>query len=159
VKLKELAAWLKIISLLSLFIILFLTFAVVPSVAKDMARSSAKYAHLAKPFTYFVWMSAIVPIIGVFISWSVFNELERDNSFCVKNAISLKRISQLALAEAIYYFIGIIFLLVRALLNLPVLITAGVIVTICLVITVCAAAISHLIMKAAILKDENDLTV
>ncbi|MCL1802488.1 MAG: DUF2975 domain-containing protein [Eubacteriaceae bacterium] len=153
------ALWLKASVLLASTIIVFLTFFVVPSVAKDLAEEKTYYAYLSTPFVVFVWVSVIPAAAAVPLSWAIFSEMGRDNSFCEKNARYLKYISLLSLFIAAYYFIGIVLLLIAHLLYVPILICAAVIISICFLVSVSCAALSHLVMKAWLIKAENDLTV
>jgi hypothetical protein len=158
-KQKDLAVWLKISISMAFAIVFFLAFIVVPGVASDLAREKAHYAHLASPFTWFVWLSVAPAFLSMALAWMVFTEMGRDNSFCEENARRLKYISGLGLLEAAYYFVGLILLLLLNLLYVPILVSVAVIISICFLVTVSAAALSHLVMKAWLIKSENDLTV
>lgn len=156
---KELSRWLKVLVVSACVVVAVLAFVIVPSVAEKIAKSSAKYAHLEWPFVIFIWVSTIPVIIITIISWKMFTRIGNDNSFCVENSICLKHISRLSLLEVIYYFTGTMILLFIDLLHTSLIITSAVIIFIAFALAVLSAALSHLVMKAWLLKNENDLTV
>lgn len=87
--------------------------------------------------------------------WKIFTEIGRDNSFCLENALRLRRISFYALFDTVLLLAGVILALILrwnpyALIFLSLMGLAA---------TVACAALSHLTRKAALLKDENDLTI
>ena len=156
---RELARWLKLLAILSGIVILFLAFLLVPNVAKEMALTRTKYAHLQMPFNLFVWVSVIPFMLSLLNAWKIFNQIGQDNSFSKQNAHYLTNISRLSLIELVYYFIGIILLLVFNLLHPPIIIAMAVVIFIAFALSIITAALSHLVNKAAEIKDENDLTV
>ena len=156
---KELSRWLKLLLILSGIVVVFLAFILVPNVAKEMAATRLRYSHLQTPFNIFVWISTVPFIASLFMGWSICTEVGSDNSFSVKNAKSLTYISRFSLIEVIYYFIGIVLLLIFDLLHPPIIIAMAVVIFISFAMAVITAALSHLVNKAAAIKDENDLTV
>ncbi len=91
--------------------------------------------------------------------WHIFAEIGRDNSFCLENALRLRRVSFYALADTILELISAMLLLsldASHLVWLPVKLLLMLVGT---AMAVASAALSHLTRKAALLKDENDLTI
>lgn len=91
--------------------------------------------------------------------WHIFAEIGRDNSFCLENALRLRRVSFYALADTILELTSAMLLLsldASHLVWLPVKLLLMLVGT---AMAVASAALSHLTRKAALLKDENDLTI
>lgn len=91
--------------------------------------------------------------------WHIFAEIGRDNSFCLENALRLRRVSFYALADTILELTSALLLLsldTSSLVWLPVKLL---LMLVGIAMAVACAALSHLTRKAALLKDENDLTI
>jgi hypothetical protein len=111
------------------------------------------------PWLIFLWVTAIPCYTALVSGWKITGEISKDNSFCVKNARRLRLISILAAVDSALVFIGnIVFLLLN--MNHPgVFLLALFVVFAGIVITVVSAALSHLVLKAAKLREENEFTI
>ena len=93
------------------------------------------------------------------LAWLISSNIGRDDSFCTKNARLLSAISFLAAGNALLLFVGTVILgaIDRSMPNVTafalLVVFAGVAVSIAF------AALSHLVLKAAEMKEENDLTI
>lgn len=103
---------------------------------------------------------AAVPVIGIgVLCWLIFADIGRDQSFTMRNAARLRRVSILALIEAV------IFIVIAAICSFVQVLVFGLfaLLLICIVasftLAIVAAALSHLTLKASVIQDENDLTV
>ena len=97
--------------------------------------------------------------IVLVIGWKIFTNIGNDRSFTSMNANYLKWISVLAAVDSFFFFSGNIIL---GLLNMnhPGIVMASlVVVTFGISVSIIAAALSHLVMKAAVLQEQNDLTI
>ena len=132
----------------------------VPAVAGEWKEAAPELSGLYLPCLIFVELTAL-PILAAFVlSWKIASEIGRDNSFSRENARRMKIISYLALADVAYFWIGIIvFASAFSAMSGPWLILAILVGAAGLIVAVCAGALSHLILKAAVLREENDLTV
>ena len=83
----------------------------------------------------------------------------RDNSFSMKNARSLRAIAFLAAADAVFFFAGNIVFLLLDLSHPSIFLFSCFIVFIGIAIAVASACLSHLVRKAAVLREENELTI
>ncbi len=98
----------------------------------------------------------LIPLYLAMIDlWKIFTEIGRDNSFCLENALRLRRISFYALFDTVLLLGGVALALLMHFnpYSLIFLALMG------LAATVACAALSHLTRKAALLKAENDLTI
>ena len=131
-----------------------------PVLADEWRTAAPEYASLYLPALIFVELTAL-PILAAFVlAWRIAGDIGRDNSFCRANAGRMKAISLLALGDVIYFWAGIdVFWFCFGAGSGPELILAILIGSAGLILAVCAGALSHLILKAAKLREENDLTV
>mgnify|MGYP000938538826 CR=1 FL=1 len=134
-------------------------FFVCPYFGCSMTGTYPEFSSWYWPGLIFLWATAIPCYTVLVYGWKIVDEISKDNSFCVKNARRLKVISILAAADSTFVFIGnIVFLLLN--MNHPgVFLLALLVVFAGIVITVVSAALSHLVLKAAKLREENELTI
>ena len=109
----------------------------------------------------------IVPMLGddivshypEYFAWKISTNIGKDNSFCKENAISMKHISTLVAGDSIFFFAGNIIYLVMGFNHPSVVLVSLLVVFIGISIAGMAAVLSHLILRAAQIKEENDLTI
>lgn len=156
---KDFSKWLKLIilgiGLCGLVIYLF----AVPFCGKELVQQNPEYAYCYLPWLIFILLTAIPCYIVLVFSWKIVANIEKDHSFCKENAKYLKYISLLAAGDSAFFFVGNIIYLFLGMNHPGILLASGVITFIGIAITVASAALSHLVMKAAQLQEENDLTI
>ena len=158
-KQKELSRWLRVVVVIGWIACLLLSVVVVPKLATDAATDWPEYAYLAMPCLVIFWLGMVPVVLALWHGWMIFGEIGRDNSFCRKNASRLSTISHLALADTVLCLISIVLLIVLNAMHPGLLLLALLIAAIGAGIAAAAAALSHLTLKAALLQEENDLTV
>ena len=104
-----------------------------------------------------VSISAIPIAIALVLFWRICTEIGRDNSFCHKNARWLSGIGFCAMLDTGYCAVGTVTL--EILVGSPVWLLGLGVCTVGLAIALAAFLLSHLVLKAADLKAENDLTI
>ena len=104
-----------------------------------------------------VSLSAIPVAIALALFWRICTEIGRDNSFCYKNAKLLSGIGFCALIDTGYCAVGTVTL--ELLAGGPVWLLGIGVCVVGLAIALAAFLLSHLVLKAADLKAENDLTI
>lgn len=102
-------------------------------------------------------LSAIPVAIALALFWRICTEIGRDNSFCRRNARWLSGIGFCALLDTGYCAVGTVT--IELLVGSPIWILGMGVCMVGLAIALAAFLLSHLVLKAAELKDENDLTV
>ena len=110
-------------------------------------------------WTAFMWVLA-VPCYGVLVCvWRVAGRIGMNRSFSHENARALRAVALLAGLDAALLLAGsVVFWLMGK--SLPVLALASAFTCFAgLAISVGAACLSHLVLKAAKLQEENDLTI
>ena len=107
----------------------------------------------------YLWVSGIPCYFALFFAMKIAVNIGKDRSFSEENAVLLKRISTLALIDSAYIFVGCLLSLAFGSGEPMAAVIALVIVFAGIAIAIAAAALSHLVMKAAELQQENDLTI
>ncbi len=107
----------------------------------------------------FLSITALPCYMILFAAWQVATNIGKDRSFSKENARLLKHISLYAGIDTLYYFIGNVCLLVFGLIDVNHVWSACLLVFAGVAVTVMSACLSHLILKAADLQDQSDLTI
>ena len=128
-----------------------------PDAIVEMGRQSADVSWLVTPGVIAVSVSAIPIAIALGLFWMICTEVGRDNSFCYKNAKLLSGIGFCALVDTGYCAVGTVTL--ELLAGGPVWLLGIGVCVVGLAIALAAFLLSHLVLKAADLKAENDLTI
>ena len=156
-KQKEMARWLKLVTLLAAAAGLFTAGFFIPSLLSRLLSGRGwKVLPLAVGFC---WLTALPCFACLWQFWGICTRIGNDRSFCAENAAALRRISHLLFADCVLYLLlGAAAALVgeltigRVLLVLTVLFVG-------VTLTVLSAALSHLILKASVLQQDADLTI
>ncbi len=111
-----------------------------------------------------IWMGFLLvalipcyPVLGY--GWKIAHRIGQDRSFCRENAVALKRIAQIATVDTVYVFVVQTVFLMTGLSRATIAMFALAVVFIGVAITVAATALSHLVLKAAVLQEESDATI
>ncbi|MCI9527499.1 MAG: DUF2975 domain-containing protein [Lachnospiraceae bacterium] len=156
---KSLSKWLKGIiigiALCGLVIYGFL----LPMFGRDLAVANPEFAYCYEPWLAILWISAVPCYLVLYNGWKITTQIARDNSFSLENARYLKHICILALVDSVYFFLANIVLLFLN-MNHPAILLASLFVDFAgVVVAVTAASLSHLVLKAAEIQQENQLTI
>ncbi len=128
-----------------------------PHTIREMGRENANVDWLVRPGIVAVSVSVIPIAIALVLFWMICTEIGRDNSFCHKNARWLSAIGFCALIDTAYCAVGTLTL--EILVGSPVWLLGLGACVVGLAIALAAFLLSHLVLKAADLKSENDLTI
>ena len=158
-KQKELSRWLRAIVVCGWIGCALLAYPIAPKLARDAAADIPELAWLAGPCLALFWLGLAIVAAALWFAWRIFAEIGRDNSFCGENARRLRIISGLALADTLLCVAGIVGLFLLRALHPGVFLLMLLIAAVGAGLSVAAAALSHLTLKAAALKAENDLTI
>ena len=158
-KQKELSFMLKCVVIGVALCLLLVCALMIPVKAESFVQDGLMDKGFRIPWMISVWIAA-VPCVPILIQcWGVTVDIGRDRSFSRDNAARLKRIAYLALGIVAYFFPCNLVLFLLSLVPDRVLAWAGLFCCAGLAFAVCAAALSHLVIKAAELQEENELTV
>ncbi len=128
-----------------------------PGTIREMGAQNVGTAWLVTPGIVAVSISAAPIAIALVLFWQICTEIGRDNSFCHKNASRLTGIGFCALVDTGYCAVGTVTL--EILVGSPIWVTGMMVCTVGLAIALAAFLLSHLVLKAADMKAENDLTI
>ena len=131
--------------------------AIFPSRIREIGLEEPELAWLVTPGIIAISLSAVPIAIALVLFWKICTEIGRDNSFCHKNARWLSGIGVCALIDTGYCAIGTVTLEIIA--GSPIWLLGTAVCMVGLAIALAAFLLSHLVLKAADMKDENDLTI
>lgn len=133
--------------------------AVVPMLAGTMVVEYPELSYCRWPWMILLWITAVPCFIALIFAWKIAGNIGADRSFSVANAKLLKWISGLAAADTAIFFAGnLIYWLLN--MNHPGIALFSLLVDFAgVAISVVFAVLSHLVLKAAELQDQSDLTI
>lgn len=157
---KTLSNWLKFIivgvGLCGLVVYLL----VVPMLGQTVAAAEdGLFDRLYWPWLVLIWVTALPIYAALAFGWIIAVNIGKDRSFSVENARLLKWISGLAAGDAAFFFIGNLLYLFLNWSHPGITLLSLVVVFVGVAISVAAAALSHLVMKAALLQEQSELTI
>lgn len=136
-----------------------LFFVVFPVYGSKIASDYPEFSGAYVPVLIYTLVMSLPVWAAIYEYFRICREINRDNSFSDQTAKSLEKISVYAIADTILLFAGALILLFVNLMPLALLISSIVICVLGFGISVISAALSHLVLKAKNIKDENDLTI
>lgn len=130
-----------------------------PAIGRYLMGIYPEYAKAYPVWLGFLFLTA-VPCYGVLVcGWRIAVEIGRDNSFSQKNAEMFKWISLLAAGDAGFFFLGNVALLVVGWNHPSILLVSLLVVFAGASIAAVSAGVSHLVYKAALMREEAELTI
>lgn len=156
---KNLSKWLKGIiagmAVCGAIIYLYL----IPVWGRDLVEANPEFSNCYIPWLAVLLISAIPCYWGLYFGWKISAEIGKDNSFSKENASYLKNISMLAALDSVYFFGANLVLMLLGMNHPGIFLLSLFVVFAGIAVTVAAAALSHLVKKAADMKEENELTI
>ncbi len=132
---------------------------IIPMIGKDIVAENPEMAYMYYPWLIFLILTAIPCYIFLVFGWKISVNIENDNSFCQENAGYLKKMAHLALGDTVFFLVGNIIYLCLNMNHPGVLLGSFMIDFVGVAVSVGCAALSHLVLNAAEMKAENDLTI
>jgi hypothetical protein len=159
-KQKTLSNWLKFIvagvGICGLVIYLL----VIPMLGKTVAAAdSGVFDRMYWPWLVLIWVTGLPVYAALAFGWIIASNIGKDRSFSVENARLLKWISCLAAGDAAFFFLGNLVYLLLDWSHPGVMLLSLIVIFVGVAISVAAAALSHLVMKAVLLQEQNELTI
>ena len=156
---KALSKWLKIILVGVGICGLIVHLVIIPSYGQSLVNDYPEFSNRFWPWLIFLWASGIPCYAVLIFGWKISSNIGRDRSFSNENAKYLKWISWLAAGDGIFFFVGNIIMLFTNMSHPGVALFSLLIVFAGVAVAVSAAALSHLVQKAAVLQEQSDLTI
>lgn len=133
---------------------------VLPMLGQTAVQAAGpEYAYCYWPWLVFLWLTAPACFAALVFAWRIAVNIGQNRSFSLDNARLMKWISWLAAGDAGFFFVGNFVMGVLFANHAGVLLFSLLFVFAGVAISVAAAALSHLIRKAAELQEQSDLTI
>lgn len=158
-KQKSLAKWLKFIIILVGVCGIIVYGGIIPFLGMGIVNEYPEFSFCFLPWLVFLLVTAIPCYIALIFAWKISANIGKDKSFTLDNAKSLKRISELAVIDSIYFFTGNVTFFVFNMNPIPVFGISIILIFFGIAVAVASAVLSHLVNKAAELQNQYDLTV
>lgn len=130
-----------------------------PYVANSMAQQYPEYAKTKIPLMIYLYISSVGFYYAIVMAVKICNNISKNILFDKANLKAFSNTSKVALAELIYYVVGLVAALAFDLCHQYVLIFFVVIAFAALVLYLLCAVVCQLLKKAIAIREENDLTV
>ena len=156
---KELEKWLKIVIIAVALCGLVVCAVAIPWIGHVLIAPDPQISDMYIPWLVLFIISAIPCYVILYLGWRVAVNIGKDRSFSFENARHIKLASKIILFDELSCFVVNVCMW-RIYVNHPGVILALVfIVFACVVVSVVAAVLSHLVVKAADLQEQSDLTI
>lgn len=157
---KNLSKWLKAVIIGTGIFGLVVFGWIVPAYGGSIASIYPEMSNCYWPWLIFLWLCALPCFVSLYFGWKIAENIGKDNSFSYENSKLLRIISILAAGDSAFFLIGN-WALVFLNMSHPgvALIFASLAAFVGIAVSVVSAALSHLVYKSAVLKNENDLTI
>ena len=134
-------------------------FVAVPMLGREIATMNPEYAVAYWPWLLFLWLCAVPCFLSLMPGWRVFGRLAQKNAFCLENGKDMKRIAHLAFFDTVLFLVGNVMMAAFG-WHHPGLLLAACAVALCgALIGVVAQVLGMLVLEAAAMREENDLTI
>jgi MFS family permease len=155
----RLSRWLKAIIIGTGICGTVIYFLAIPMIGKAIVSEYPEACSWYWPWLIFLWLTAVPCYIALVSGWKIAADIGRDRSFSFENAKRLKLISILAAADSILAFAGNLVFYFLNMTQAVVFFMGFFIVFVGIALSVVFAALSHMVLKAAKLREENELTI
>ena len=155
---KMLSKWLKLI-LTGGMLGLAVCFAVCPGFGQSILADYPEFSNRYRPWLIFLWTAGIPCCAALGLGWKIASNIGADKPFCCENAIYLKWIAWLAAGDAVFFLAGNVILLLADMSHPGVTLASLLIAFAGGAVSATAATLSYLARKAAVLQEQNDLTI
>lgn len=156
---KSISIWLKAIIIGVALCGLVIYVLVVPSAGQSIVAANPEFSNRFLPWLIFISLTALPCYAVLVLGWKVASNIGRDRSFTVENAKWIKAIAFLAIADAMFFFIGNVVLVLLNMSHPGIALLSLIVVFAGIAIAIAAAALSYLVKKAALLQEQSDWTI
>jgi drug/metabolite transporter (DMT)-like permease len=156
---KNAALWLRGLIVVAAVMGVVIFFVVVPIMGRELVVQYPEFRQRFWPWLIFLWLSAVPCFLSLIPGWQLFGRVEDNSAFCRENANCLKKISRLLLWDSAFFLGGnTVFFFLG--MNHPSIFIAALFLALALAaIGIAAAALEGLVLRAARLKEDSDLTI
>lgn len=156
---KTLSKWISVVLIGAALIGFVIFFVLIPVYGKTLLNAYPEFSNCYWPWLIFLWLFSIPCYAAIITGLKISNRIGMDLSFSMENAEALKMISYLAAGDTLFFALGNIAMLLLDMSHPGIMVGALLISFVGFAVSIAAAALSHLVKKAAIMKEENDFTI
>ncbi len=156
---RTLSNWLKGIVIGLGICGIFLFAVLLPYLVHGEIEASPELSRTFITWMITIWVLGIACYAVLVFCWKIAANIGRDNSFCDENAHLLKLISVMAVIDCVILFVANVVYLFLNISHPGIFIASMFVIFIGIAIAVTTAALSHLVLKAALLQKQSDLTI
>lgn len=131
----------------------------IPAWAQLMLQGLPKYEICYRAWIIFIAITGLPCYLALICGYRIAAEIGRDNSFSTINARLLKYVTWMAAYDSAFLFIGSCVFYALGMSSSALMLHCCLVVFAGVSVTVVTAALSHLVYKAASLKEETELTI
>ena len=156
---KTLSRWLKAI-LAGVGLCGLLVYALIlPQCGLSLRARYPEFSDRFWPWLIFLWATGIPCFAVLMDAWKIAGNIGKDRSFSEENARLFQKISVFSAADAGFFFVGNLILLLLDMSHPSVVLFSLIVVFAGVAVAVAAAVLSHLVKKAALLQEQSDWTI
>lgn len=115
--------------------------------------------NLFLPWCIFIELTAVPCYAVLVLAWKMAVSVQNDTQFSHKNSGRLKKIAVCALADVAFFFLGNLLMLALGINAWHIVIVSAIILFVGIAFAAAADVLSEMVEKAAVLQEENDLTI
>lgn len=156
---KTLSNWLKYILIGTGICGMIVYVFVIPMCGRYIQELYPEFSNCFWPWLIFLWISEIPCFTVLVFGWKIATNIGKDLSFSEDNSKFFKWISNLSAADAAFFFVGNIILLLNNMNHPSILLASFAVEFVGIAISVASAVLSHLVSKAAALQEQSDWTI
>lgn len=156
---KNLSIWLRVIAAFMGIVGLLVFFLAIPQIIDDCRATYPQYEGIAAAAKVLCYVAALPFVAAVAQFYLICCRIGRDQSFSRENAAALRFIGYMAIADTGLVFVVFLTLMIAGAFNAGAAIASVMVMLLGVLVATAAFALSHLVMKAYNLKQDNDLTV
>ena len=130
-----------------------------PSLGEGIALANPEYAPAKMPWLIFLWLTALLCYAALALAWQIVGSIGRDQPFSRENARRFAIIARLALVDAALFFVGNVGFILLNWSHPGVFLLSLLVDFVGLFIAAACEALAHLVLRAAGIQEENDLTI
>ncbi len=138
---------------------LVIYFYFLPVWGRAIIQAAPAYENCYIPWMVFLWITGVPCYLVLLCGWKIASEIGADRSFTDLNARLLKYIAALSAFDSVLLFVGSGVFYVLGMSHGGLMLFCIVVVFAGVTVTVAAAALSHLVYRAAELEEESELTI
>ena len=134
-------------------------FLAIPMLGREMATIYPEYAAAYWPWQIFLWLCGVPCFLSLVPGWRVFGRLAQKNAFCLENGKDMKSIARLAFFDTVLFVVGNAVMVGFGWHHPGYMLMAAVVALCGAAIGVVAQVLGMLVLEAAAMREENDLTI